>query len=79
MTLHDLIILMTLPIGGTNISVEVQWNTIRNIQVNTFCSYKYINIDKFVGKIPKVFNVVLFSSHGYFGQADVLGLPDTRG
>ncbi|GFS35295.1 sucrose synthase 5 [Actinidia rufa] len=25
------------------------------------------------------FNVVLFSVHGYFGQSDVLGLPDTGG
>ena len=26
-----------------------------------------------------VFNVVIFSPHGYFGQANVLGLPDTGG
>ena len=36
MNLHDSIILMTLPIEGTNISVEVKLNTIRSIQVNTF-------------------------------------------
>lgn len=26
-----------------------------------------------------VFNVVIFFPHGYFGQANVLGLPDTGG
>lgn len=38
-----------------------------------------LNVEKFFGRIPTVFNVVLFSVHGYFGQADVLGLPDTGG
>ncbi|XP_022137007.1 sucrose synthase 6 isoform X2 [Momordica charantia] len=30
-------------------------------------------------KLPTTFNVVIFSPHGYFGQAGVLGLPDTGG
>ncbi|GKV21483.1 hypothetical protein SLEP1_g31459 [Rubroshorea leprosula] len=30
-------------------------------------------------RIPKVFNIVIFSPHGFFGQSDVLGLPDTGG
>ncbi|KAL2531173.1 Sucrose synthase 6 [Abeliophyllum distichum] len=38
-----------------------------------------LNIEKFFGRLPLIFNVVLFSVHGYFGQADVLGLPDTGG
>ncbi|KAL6959696.1 Sucrose synthase 5 [Sarracenia purpurea var. burkii] len=38
-----------------------------------------LNIEKFFGRLPIVFNVVLFSVHGYFGQSDVLGLPDTGG
>ncbi|XP_052190356.1 sucrose synthase 6-like [Diospyros lotus] len=37
------------------------------------------NTEKFFGRLPTVFNVVLFSVHGYFGKADVLGLPDTGG
>ncbi|XP_059623294.1 sucrose synthase 6-like [Cornus florida] len=37
------------------------------------------NMEKFFGRLPTIFNVVLFSVHGYFGQADVLGLPDTGG
>ncbi|KAI9113761.1 hypothetical protein K1719_015012 [Acacia pycnantha] len=31
------------------------------------------------GRIPMVFNVVVVSPHGYFGQANVLGLPNTGG
>uniref|UniRef100_A0A1J3JU94 Sucrose synthase n=1 Tax=Noccaea caerulescens TaxID=107243 RepID=A0A1J3JU94_NOCCA len=37
------------------------------------------NIDRFFARIPRIFNVVIFSIHGYFGQTDVLGLPDTGG
>ncbi|KAF3524197.1 hypothetical protein F2Q69_00048389 [Brassica cretica] len=37
------------------------------------------NIDRFFARIPRIFNVVIFSIHGYFGQNDVLGLPDTGG
>ncbi|KAL3696760.1 hypothetical protein R1sor_010836 [Riccia sorocarpa] len=36
-------------------------------------------LEKFLGRIPMVFNVVILSPHGYFGQAGVLGLPDTGG
>lgn len=36
-------------------------------------------LEKFLGMIPMVFNVVILSPHGYFGQANVLGLPDTGG
>lgn len=38
-----------------------------------------VNIEKLFGRLPSIFNVVIFSPHGYFGQADVLGLPDTGG
>ncbi|KAL5810180.1 hypothetical protein ACOSQ4_026748 [Xanthoceras sorbifolium] len=38
-----------------------------------------INLEKFITRLPRIFNVVIFSPHGYFGQADVLGLPDTGG
>ncbi|WJX36992.1 Sucrose synthase 6 [Trifolium repens] len=38
-----------------------------------------INMEKFFTRVPTIFNVVIFSIHGYFGQADVLGLPDTGG
>ncbi|KAL4572135.1 hypothetical protein LXL04_018904 [Taraxacum kok-saghyz] len=36
-------------------------------------------LETFLGRIPMVFNVVILSMHGYFGQANVLGLPDTGG
>ncbi|KAM7280706.1 hypothetical protein ACFE04_007840 [Oxalis oulophora] len=36
-------------------------------------------LELFFSKIPNMFNIVIFSPHGYFGQADVLGLPDTGG
>ncbi|KAJ8623252.1 hypothetical protein MRB53_031781 [Persea americana] len=36
-------------------------------------------LEAFLGRIPMVFNVVVVSPHGYFGQANVLGLPDTGG
>ncbi|XP_010247458.1 PREDICTED: sucrose synthase [Nelumbo nucifera] len=36
-------------------------------------------LEKFLGKIPMVFNVVILSPHGYFAQANVLGYPDTGG
>lgn len=36
-------------------------------------------LESFLGRIPMVFSVVIVSPHGYFGQANVLGLPDTGG
>lgn len=38
-----------------------------------------INLERFFSRLPSIFNVVLFSIHGYFGQSNVLGLPDTGG
>ncbi|KAI3808311.1 hypothetical protein L1987_24260 [Smallanthus sonchifolius] len=38
-----------------------------------------INLEAFFCRVPNIFNVVLFSIHGYFGQSNVLGLPDTGG
>ncbi|KAL2333208.1 hypothetical protein Fmac_014421 [Flemingia macrophylla] len=38
-----------------------------------------VNLEMFFSRVPKIFNVVIFSIHGYFGQADVLGFPDTGG
>lgn len=32
-----------------------------------------------MGKIPMIFNLVIISPHGYVGQSNVLGLPDTGG
>jgi sucrose synthase len=37
------------------------------------------NLERFLGRIPMVFSLAIISPHGYFGQRDVLGLPDTGG
>ncbi|OEL21919.1 Sucrose synthase 6 [Dichanthelium oligosanthes] len=37
------------------------------------------NMDRFFSRVPSVFNIVIFSIHGYFGQEKVLGMPDTGG
>ncbi len=34
---------------------------------------------RFLGRIPMIFSIVIVSPHGYFGQANVLGKPDTGG
>ncbi|KAK4757884.1 hypothetical protein SAY87_019185 [Trapa incisa] len=36
-------------------------------------------LEKFLDRIPMVFNVVIMSPHGYFAQDNVLGYPDTGG
>lgn len=36
-------------------------------------------LEKFLGRIPMVFNVVIMTPHGYFAQDNVLGYPDTGG
>ncbi|GKC35313.1 sucrose synthase 7-like protein, partial [Tanacetum coccineum] len=38
-----------------------------------------VNLEKFVSRLPSIFNVVLFLIHGNFGQSNILGLPDTDG
>ncbi|KAF6170882.1 hypothetical protein GIB67_014699 [Kingdonia uniflora] len=35
--------------------------------------------EKFHGRVPMVFNVVILSPHGFFAQVNVLGYPDTGG
>ena len=36
-------------------------------------------LEKFLSRLPLVFKVVILSPHGYFGQHNVLGMPDTGG
>ena len=38
-----------------------------------------VALERFLDRIPMIFNLVILSPHGYFGQANVLGLPDTGG
>ncbi|MCK5193760.1 MAG: sucrose synthase, partial [Desulfobulbaceae bacterium] len=39
----------------------------------------YRALEKFLSRIPMIFNIAILSPHGYFGQENVLGLPDTGG
>ncbi|WP_303901038.1 sucrose synthase [Thiohalomonas denitrificans] len=34
---------------------------------------------RLLGEMPMIFNLVILSPHGFFGQSNVLGLPDTGG
>ncbi len=36
-------------------------------------------LERFLGRVPMIFSIVIVSPHGYFGQANVLGMPDTGG
>lgn len=36
-------------------------------------------LEAFLSRIPMIFSVAIISPHGWFGQADVLGRPDTGG
>ncbi len=38
-----------------------------------------LTLERFLARIPMIFNLVILSPHGYFGQANVLGMPDTGG
>lgn len=38
-----------------------------------------VALEEFLGRIPMIFSLVILSPHGFFGQANVLGLPDTGG
>ncbi len=36
-------------------------------------------LERFLGRMPMIFSLVILSPHGFFGQSNVLGLPDTGG
>jgi sucrose synthase len=36
-------------------------------------------LENFLGRIPMIFNLAILSPHGFFGQDNVLGMPDTGG
>ncbi|MDZ7754700.1 MAG: sucrose synthase [Gammaproteobacteria bacterium] len=37
------------------------------------------NLEVFLGRVPMIFSIAIVSPHGYFGQSNVLGRPDTGG
>ncbi|GJP31505.1 hypothetical protein CLOM_g12573, partial [Closterium sp. NIES-68] len=69
-----------------DVGLELGWgNTVGRIS-ETICLLLDIfqapdadTLEKFLGRLPMIFDVVILSPHGYFGQANVLGLPDTGG
>ncbi len=36
-------------------------------------------LEDFLGRVPMIFSLAIMTPHGYFGQSNVLGLPDTGG
>ena len=36
-------------------------------------------LEDFLGRVPMIFSIAILSVHGWFGQSDVLGRPDTGG
>jgi len=37
------------------------------------------NLEAFLARVPMIFSIAIISPHGYFGQSNVLGKPDTGG
>ncbi len=37
------------------------------------------NLENFLARMPMIFSIAIVSPHGYFGQSNVLGKPDTGG
>jgi sucrose synthase len=37
------------------------------------------NLEAFLGRVPMIFSMAILSPHGWFGQSNVLGRPDTGG
>ncbi len=37
------------------------------------------NLEAFFGRVPMIFSLAILSPHGFFGQSNVLGRPDTGG
>ncbi|CAI7736196.1 unnamed protein product [Closterium sp. NIES-53] len=69
-----------------DLGLELGWgNTVGrisetvNLLLDIFQAPDADTLEKFLGRLPMIFDVVILSPHGYFGQANVLGLPDTGG
>ena len=37
------------------------------------------NLESFLSRVPMIFSLAILSPHGWFGQSNVLGRPDTGG
>lgn len=70
----------------SELGFEPGWGCTAEIMLEKFYTLSDIleapsprNLEKFLRDVPMIFNVVILSPHGYFGQSNVLGLPDTGG
>lgn len=50
-----------------------------NLALNLLEAPDSVRLSTFLSRMPNMFNVVILSPHGFFGQKDVLGKPDTGG
>jgi sucrose synthase len=69
-----------------SIGFEPGWgNTVRRIRESMRLLLDILEapspaaLERFLGRVPMVFSLAILSPHGYFGQSDVLGRPDTGG
>lgn len=46
---------------------------------NLLNSPDHLSLAEFISRIPMIFKIAIVSSHGYFAQEGVLGMPDTGG
>ncbi len=66
--------------------LEAGWgDTVARIQetmhllLELFQSPDSSNLERFISRIPMISNIAIISPHGWFGQENVLGRPDTGG
>lgn len=50
-----------------------------NLLLDLIQAPDHSTLERFLSRLPLVFKVVILSPHGFFGQNNVLGLPDTGG
>lgn len=63
---------------GWGETAEIVKDTVRSLS-EVLQAPDPFNFEKLFSRLPTISKVVIFSPHGYFGQSDVLGLPDTGG
>ena len=61
--------------GRTREQIEKSFSRLANLMEVP----DHVNLERFISVVPMIFNVVVLSPHGFFGQKNVLGLPDTGG
>lgn len=57
----------------------VQMRDMMNLLTDILEAPAPANLELFLARVPMIFKLAIISPHGYFGQANVFGLPDTGG